>query len=827
MLQDEMAVRPRLPILLLVALSCAAFPLRAARAWEAAPMCFAEPEALWSEAYSACGVTDMHLPAPPLARDEEAPDATAMIRARRHLAEGHYHAAITALNGLEAHFPLIADHIALLRGEAAFRARLYDMALAAYDGALRSVDGAVRLRARVGHLRAQLALDRPEAARVLDKLLKTYPELPERQILRFEHATSLERQGKVASAVEIFRSLDFEHPGSTVAARAREHLGALAELGVTVKPFSAEERVERGERLVGAGPMEDARAVVEALLRDTSLKRDLRRRVCTMAARIARLEGRFDDQERLLRMARTGAMALEDTPTPSEEERLRAAREEVRRLQGGALRSVPNARLVLVTQLAAREGLDDVVDGALRAALARRVPPQVRYELALVASGGAHDDKVAALLRPLTGLAGELGSSARYHYARALHRLGDLDAAEQAYERARRLDQSGLGYYAMWVDLELARVREQRAATPTRAEGPALAELSIADRGPQIERAGMTSALVSPQRRASDAVDEGALGASRAPRMEGFAPNRARRRPPRVDHGALADRLRGIAEVNAVGYPQLARAVDLLRLGEVAAAQNELYEVFLGWRTTVGRPLRRVGLEAVARGGDRPLQALSADVRRARVGLSAADRRVIAEVAAGIGDYGTAVGIGPELGADARPRAYEREVEAAAAMYGLDPNLLFAVMRVESVYQRAIISYVGAIGLTQIMPRTGRLIAHQLGHADFTTADLLDPATNLRFAAWYLASLIRRFDGRLPLAIASYNGGPHNVRAWLEEHARTMPLDALLERIPFEQTHRYVRRVLTHYAAYRAQQGLPMERLSDTLPNPGADQIAF
>ncbi|MBC7172650.1 MAG: lytic transglycosylase domain-containing protein, partial [Polyangiaceae bacterium] len=194
---------------------------------------------------------------------------------------------------------------------------------------------------------------------------------------------------------------------------------------------------------------------------------------------------------------------------------------------------------------------------------------------------------------------------------------------------------------------------------------------------------------------------------------------------------------------------------------------------------------------------------------------------------AAVGDYGTAVGIGPDTEARHRPRAYEREVEEAAATFGLDPNLLLAIMRVESVYQRGIISYVGAIGLTQIMPRTGTLIAHALGDTDFTTADLLDPATNLRYSAWYLASLIRRFDGRLPLAIASYNGGPHNVRAWLENHARTMPLDALLERIPFEQTHRYVRRVLTHYAAYRAQQGLPMEPLDDTLPTPGADTIAF
>jgi soluble lytic murein transglycosylase len=176
---------------------------------------------------------------------------------------------------------------------------------------------------------------------------------------------------------------------------------------------------------------------------------------------------------------------------------------------------------------------------------------------------------------------------------------------------------------------------------------------------------------------------------------------------------------------------------------------------------------------------------------------------------------------------EVRPRAYESDVEAAALKYGVDPNLLFAVMRVESVYHRQIVSHAGAIGLMQIMPRTGRLISRELGVEDFDTIDLLNPRTNLEFAAWYLSSLIKRFDGRLPLAIASYNGGPHNVRVWMSGYPPTMPLDAFLERIPFEETHRYVRRVLTHYAAYRAQQNLPMAKLSVELPKIERDEVAF
>jgi hypothetical protein len=61
----------------------------------------------------------------------------------------------------------------------------------------------------------------------------------------------------------------------------------------------------------------------------------------------------------------------------------------------------------------------------------------------------------------------------------------------------------------------------------------------------------------------------------------------------------------------------------------------------------------------------------------------------------------------------------------------------------------------------------------------------------------------------------------------MEEHGPELPLDAFLERIPFDQTFRYVRRVLSHYAAYRAQEGLPLPELHTTLPPRAADTVAF
>ena len=229
----------------------------------------------------------------------------------------------------------------------------------------------------------------------------------------------------------------------------------------------------------------------------------------------------------------------------------------------------------------------------------------------------------------------------------------------------------------------------------------------------------------------------------------------------------------------------------------------------------------------MARADSRAYEAVASAVRAARLTLSDEDRATISMVAATLGDMGTAGGFaGPDF-IETRPRAYEWLAVPAAKRYGLDPNLLLAVMRVESAYQKHLVSYAGAVGLMQIMPRTGRLIAQALGHDDFTPADLLDPALNLEFAAWYLTSLLHRFDGHLPLAIAAYNGGPHNVRRWIQEGSGETPLDVLLERIPFTQTHRYVRKVLVHYEAYRRQRELPMPQLSVQLPEQRIDPLAF
>lgn len=155
----------------------------------------------------------------------------------------------------------------------------------------------------------------------------------------------------------------------------------------------------------------------------------------------------------------------------------------------------------------------------------------------------------------------------------------------------------------------------------------------------------------------------------------------------------------------------------------------------------------------------------------------------------------------------AYPLHYRDAIAAHAAGAGLDPALVAAVIRVESGFDPQAVSPRGARGLMQVMPATGEWVASQIGVTGFEVADLHDPETNIEIGTWYLADLLRTFDGDLVLALAAYNGGRGNVSRWLEDQTqaavREGSLDQRLAAIPFAETRRFVRRVLDGYRVYR------------------------
>ena len=93
---------------------------------------------------------------------------------------------------------------------------------------------------------------------------------------------------------------------------------------------------------------------------------------------------------------------------------------------------------------------------------------------------------------------------------------------------------------------------------------------------------------------------------------------------------------------------------------------------------------------------------------------------------------------------------YDELVMKAAARHGVDPNLIFAVMRQESGFNSRARSYKGASGLMQLMPATARR---------FGVTDIFDPAQNIEAGTRYMRFLLDMFNGDVELALAGYNAG--------------------------------------------------------------------
>lgn len=174
----------------------------------------------------------------------------------------------------------------------------------------------------------------------------------------------------------------------------------------------------------------------------------------------------------------------------------------------------------------------------------------------------------------------------------------------------------------------------------------------------------------------------------------------------------------------------------------------------------------------------------------------------------------------------AYPRAFEREVLGSADRHGIEPELVWAIMRQESGFRPRIRSAADAVGLMQILPVTAERLGALLGLPGGQGERLEDPAVNIALGSYYLAALQTRFGGNHVLTAAAYNAGPPNVVRWLEDPTRSsLPLDEFVDSMPFRETRGYVKAVLTNLYAYRLVHGGPLPTLQLELPKvaPGID----
>jgi peptidoglycan lytic transglycosylase len=232
--------------------------------------------------------------------------------------------------------------------------------------------------------------------------------------------------------------------------------------------------------------------------------------------------------------------------------------------------------------------------------------------------------------------------------------------------------------------------------------------------------------------------------------------------------------------------PHLLAAIELLRLGMKTEAAKEISAIDRSQARSAGEaghePLTLVA-ELYSRAGD---------VRNAHAVVRIELRALLRKPGSALARRAAAL---------AYPLAFREQIARVSEIAAIPPDLLQAVLREESALDPRALSPTGALGLTQLMPATARMVARKLKLTGFNVARLLDPDVNIRLGGTYLGELYARFQ-HPALALASYNAGPGAVSGWLRARG-SLPLDAFVEEIPLDETRGYVKRCLRSFAAYQ------------------------
>lgn len=154
---------------------------------------------------------------------------------------------------------------------------------------------------------------------------------------------------------------------------------------------------------------------------------------------------------------------------------------------------------------------------------------------------------------------------------------------------------------------------------------------------------------------------------------------------------------------------------------------------------------------------------------------------------------------------------------------GPEKALILGIIRQESRFDEKAVSPAGARGLMQIMPSTAKSIAKEL-KISYSKNNLTNkPHYNVKLGTEYINTLLNKYNGFYPLAIAAYNAGPANVNKWVEQYGdprKTKNKEEVIdwiELIPFYETRNYVQRVLENIQVYRLLEGEKVLKIEEDL----------
>jgi soluble lytic murein transglycosylase len=148
------------------------------------------------------------------------------------------------------------------------------------------------------------------------------------------------------------------------------------------------------------------------------------------------------------------------------------------------------------------------------------------------------------------------------------------------------------------------------------------------------------------------------------------------------------------------------------------------------------------------------------------------------------------------------PKAYWSDLRKYSQLNGLDPFLVASLIRQESEFNAGAISRANAVGLMQLLPKTGKTVAKQVKLKGYNAPQLYTPAVNLQLGTRYFKDMVDKYNGQFEYALAAYNAGSDRVADWLGEGHYRDPQE-FVESIPFTETREYVQAILRNANVYR------------------------
>lgn len=152
------------------------------------------------------------------------------------------------------------------------------------------------------------------------------------------------------------------------------------------------------------------------------------------------------------------------------------------------------------------------------------------------------------------------------------------------------------------------------------------------------------------------------------------------------------------------------------------------------------------------------------------------------------------------------PTYYLNVVLDVAQQRDMDPLLIFALIRHESLFDTYATAAAGEKGLTQVIPATAQYIAEQLQWPNYQHSDLFRPYAGIEFGAYFLKENLDRFEDNAQAALAGYNAGPGRAQNWLDLSGGDS--DQFMTAITIDSTRTYVQRIYGFYNIYRALYGV-------------------